>query len=435
MHRWKIIGLILIIVIIIASGGVIVFKNKTNADLDKNHQRLIREEYNTTLDFRYFSKVSNKIDVMEFLLPEGETKSISIDIWNRALLGSIKIEILDGKQNVLFRQFGRNMNRKNDIKLLGGSYQLKVDFTSAFFGALGLGLKGDIVWCQSLDKSRFTKISPGPEDEFHWPYLLYVPQEIKKARLMIIPNNTGEFDDFRIHEEKAKAEILKGAKLADRLGVPLLVPVFPRLKKEGKIYTHALDRDCLIIDRNGLKRLDLQLIEMINNARARLNQQGVTIQEKVFLFGFSASGMFVNRFTILHPEQVHAVACGAPGGWPIAPSSKFQGKKLRYPIGIADISELTGMEINIDEIRKVPMFMFLGEEDNNDSVIYRDSYEKEDETLILALFGKTPQQRWKIAEELYQSAGCVSLFKTYQGVGHAITPEIQQDIVEFFLNQ
>ena len=64
-------------------------------------------------------------------------------------------------------------------------------------------------------------------------------------------------------------------------------------------------------------------------------------------------------------------------------------------------------------MRKVPLFIFLGDKDDNDSVIFGDSYEEEDKTLIFELFGKTPVERWEISKTLYTQAEMNAEFKLY----------------------
>ncbi len=145
----------------------------------------------------------------------------------------------------------------------------------------------------------------------------------------------------------------------------------------------------------------------------------------------SKPSVVANRFTILHPEQVAAVACGSPGGWPIAPVTEYKGMPLRYPIGIADLRNLVGKDADLAAIRRVPMFLFLGEEDKNDSVVFRDGYDEQDERLIFELFGSTLQERWKVSEALYGSMGLQARFALYPGVGHDVTPEIFSDVTRF----
>lgn len=182
-----------------------------------------------------------------------------------------------------------------------------------------------------------------------------------------------------------------------------------------------------------LKRVDLQLIKMIDTARSIIKKKvSKVLREKIFLFGFSASAMFVNRFAIIHPEIVGAVALGAPGGWPIAPVKEFGGEKLNYPVGISDLDSLTGSQVNLQKVAAVPMFLFLGENDENDSVVFRDSYTKENESQIFSLFGKKPAKRWPIAEKIYKDAGLNATFKLYPGIGHETNKEVHEDIVKFF---
>jgi len=119
-------------------------------------------------------------------------------------------------------------------------------------------------------------------------------------------------------------------------------------------------------------------------------------------------------------------------GWPIAPVSADDGEKLPYPVGIADEEELTGRPFDLAHVRQVPFFFYLGDQDENDSVTYRDSFSKADEELIFRRFGKTPASRWKDAERLYAKAGLQAHFALYPGAAHSVTPEMAKDIATFF---
>src|SRR5690606_17555497 len=96
--------------------------------------------------------------------------------------------------------------------------------------------------------------------------------------------------------------------------------------------------------------------------------------EKFLMMGFSASAQFTNRFMTIHPEHVKAAIFGSPGGWPMVPHKTYQNKTLRYPVGIADFEEVTGKKFNHEEYKKVPVFYFLGDKDENDAVIFRDAF-------------------------------------------------------------
>ncbi|HEX8368116.1 MAG TPA: hypothetical protein VF604_06215 [Pyrinomonadaceae bacterium] len=283
------------------------------------------------------------------------------------------------------------------------------------------------------------KIEAAPEKGFAYPYYLYLPPELREARarkerqtILVLPNNTGTLDDaLDVHEADVKKRMAMSREVASVLRVMVLMPVFPRPQTDWRIYTHALDRDALINDKKEYRRFDWQLIAMIDDARARLRKENLKFDERVLLNGFSASGMFANRFTFLHPARVKAAAIGSPGGWAIAPASVFKEKTLRYPIGTDDLKAVSGAALDLKNLRKVPLFVFLGDRDENDSVVFGDSYEEEDKNLIFELFGKTPVERWTISKALYEQSGLRAEFRLYPNVKHTVTTEMRDDVRAF----
>jgi dienelactone hydrolase len=284
------------------------------------------------------------------------------------------------------------------------------------------------------------RVEAQPEKGFLYPYYYYVPPELWSAKgtkveqtLLVLPNNTGQLDDdFAVHDKYARGNIENLRRLGSNLKVALLMPVFPRPKTDWRIYTHALDRDSLLTERKEYRRFDRQLIRMIDDARKRLRADGYRFDKRVLMFGFSASGMFTNRFTFLHPELIKAAAFGSPGGWVMAPTATWKGKSLRYPIGIADVEKVSGRRLDMRRLKRVPLFVFLGDEDTNDSVIFRDSYELEDEKLIFELFGKTLIERWAYTKEIYGANLPGATLKLYPKVGHTVTKEMWDEIKAFF---
>ena len=285
--------------------------------------------------------------------------------------------------------------------------------------------------------SAVTKIEAREKDGFSYPYYLFIPNEIRNDKsgihtILIIPSNSGANDDFEHHDKAAlkQAEDMRG--LAARLKVALLIPAFPRPKTDWQIYTHALDRDSMLTEKKSLKRFDLQLIKMIDYSRKMLQADKLNFDKRIFMMGFSAAGMFSNRFTLLHPERIKAAVFGSPGGWAIAPIESWQNKKLRYPIGIADFKSVSGKNLNMKKLKKVPLFFFLGDQDTNDSVVFRDSYETADEVLIFEMFGKTPLERWTITKKIYEENLPLATLKLYPNVGHSWSNDIWKDVMDFF---
>ena len=284
------------------------------------------------------------------------------------------------------------------------------------------------------------KVEAQPNEGFSYPYYLYVPSRMREKSaaeemqtLLVIPNNTGVLDDdLSVHEADVKRRIGQNKTIGSQLGAAVLMPVFPRPKTDWTIYTHALDRDSMITERAEYRRFDLQLVRMIENARTRLGREKLKFDKRVLITGFSASGMFANRFVFLHPKLVKAAAIGSPGGWAIAPIGQYKEKLLRYPIGTSDFKTISGKKFDLKNARKVPLLFFLGDQDENDSVVFGDSYEDEDKQLIFEFFGKTPVERWEISRKLYQENGLQAEFKLYPNVKHTVTKEMLGDMVAFF---
>jgi hypothetical protein len=274
------------------------------------------------------------------------------------------------------------------------------------------------------------RFEANPESGFSWPYYLYIPDRARtasrdgeKITLLVFPNNTGQpSDDFQVHDEAAREKVEQFVDFPHKLGTPMLVPVFPR---PWNIYTHALDRATMQTQIPNLKRLDLQLIAMIDDASRRFVEEGARVDERVLIMGFSASGMTANRFTLLHPQRVRGAAVGSPGGWPIIPIESWKGNTLDYPIGTANVEQLTGQPFNLEVYKSIPQLFYLGDQDHDDAVA------EEDRDLVHSLFGQTQRERWSAAEEVYRHVGINAEFRLYPGTGHEISSEMWRDTIRF----
>ncbi len=273
---------------------------------------------------------------------------------------------------------------------------------------------------------RVQHFEASPADGYQADFYLYVSPEARRlardgglVTILVQPNNSGiNSDDPEVHRRDAWLTGFERYKIANGLGVVLLVPAFIRPGEDSHIYTHALDGDTLTTDRVDIKRIDLQLIAMVDHARIKLADEGIQTEEKFLIQGFSASGMFANRFTILHPERVKAATIGSPGGWPIFPVATYNGEQLNYPAGIADLESLTAVPFNSTAYNAVPQLIYMGSADNNDSLDFTDGWDEDGAKLIDNLFGTDPLSRWDDAEAIYLKAGANVQFLLIDGVGH-----------------
>ena len=294
---------------------------------------------------------------------------------------------------------------------------------------------------EELDPSSelLCRISTDLTDGFAFPYYLFIPQGIdsnKPIHLLVEPCNTGSGDTFKRLDRKVKAftEASHATVIARKLKIPLLVPVFPRPGgDQWRLYTHALDRDTLLLTEGGLRRIDLQLIKMIDHAQRLLRHNNMKVNEKVFMNGFSASGTFTNRFAILHPTIVRAVATGGVNSIPTFPTERWDDVTLRYPVGIADLKEIADIAFDEKAYKRVSQYIYMGALDANDTVPYRDAYDAVDAELVKSLIGaEMMPDRWDMSQSIYRALEIPVQFVTYKNTGHEIKDEMIDDIVAFF---
>ena len=213
----------------------------------------------------------------------------------------------------------------------------------------------------------------------------------------------------------------------------MLVPIFPRSATNWTFYTHALDRDALLAKEDDIKRLDLQLLAMIKDAQHQLKQDGIRLHEKFFITGFSASGTFANRFSLLHPDVIQATASGGINAIAILPVAQLNNQPLNYPLGIADVEKITGKKVDLNAFQKLPILLYMGALDNNDAAAFDDAYSNEERAIVYELMGtQMIPARWQFIQEIYQKNGVSADFRTYPNIGHGTDLTINNDVAAFF---
>jgi hypothetical protein len=293
-----------------------------------------------------------------------------------------------------------------------------------------------------LSGDDILEVEARASEDFNFPYYLVIPGGMNKRSpvyILVEPNNSGMVsDDPGVHQAKALtlAKRSHANKMARRLGVPLLVPTFPRPRPETHswAYTHALDIDTLEIEEGKLKRVDLQLTAMIKYAQELLRINGLKINDKVFMHGFSASAKFCNRYSYLHPGMVKAAAAGGVNGLPTLPVREWNGYELPFPIGIAGIERFTGKPFDERAFRKVAHYIYMGSSDRNDTLFSREAWRQEEADIIRKALAaeKMMPDRWEISRKIYRQQKLPAQLVTYDGVGHSIQSQMLDDVIDFF---
>jgi len=383
-----------------------------------------------------------KITVNQLLNTVEETVIVLPDNFTNETIDGVSIE-LNGKL------INANINiNKNILTISPFEYEYFKDgktYTIRLFtrnNKYEFNIKATNLSNLDFSKDNLIKIPANPEKGFNYPYWLFIPKEVNASeykRLIVEPNNTGYVSDFlQLHDEEAKMTAIggkQGAHVARWLKIPLLVPVFPRPETNWwDNYYHTLSRDVMLQKSGDGKRVDLQLIAMIKDAQELLARNGLQLEKKVFMTGFSASGQFVNRFTVLHPEMVKAVY---HGGFTMYPTDTLNGNKLTFPLGTADIEEIAGKSFNLEEYKKVAQFVYTGDLDRNDRIEpSEEDYSEYDAKVMYNLYqSHDPMAIWKRKEQLMNQLGFGDSiqFHIYKGVGHSIPQAVYHDIIKFFM--
>ena|SRR3989338_8083749 len=293
-----------------------------------------------------------------------------------------------------------------------------------------------------FEKDSLIVIEKNPAKGFFSDYILFIPKGTKlnnKTFLLVEPNNTGILSDsIEVHKKHAidLASVSSvGNNISAELRIPFLVPVFPRPASKPLTYTHSLDRDVMLETSNELKRLDLQLLEMISDAKNILKALTIEVKDKIFMSGFSASATFTNRFSFLHPDKIQALAIGGFNGELMFPQNEINSVKLNYPIGTNDFEKLFKQKLDLETYKSIPQLIYMGELDDNDAVQYDDAYNKKERKIINDNIGATVQKRYSECQIVYLKANINATFKTYENVGHWTTSNMNLEVIKFFLAQ
>lgn len=283
----------------------------------------------------------------------------------------------------------------------------------------------------NLPDAMILKVSANPKKGFNYTYYLYVPDDVDKNKtqaVLITPANTGPAKDYAETERRALEDLYLPIfnEIPHGLKTPTLVPVFPRYLSET--VPHDMDRDTLIINEGPLKRIDLQTIAMFKDAREQLKKQGIKTKDKFFMEGFSSTGAFVHRFTLMHPKLVIATVSGGHVGLPTLPVSKLNTIPLIFPVGIFDLEDITGIKFDIKAYGKVPQYIYHGLDDTNDPMRNKDVYGPVEKAIINEVLGESIAQRWQNSRKIIEGLAPNIQMHAYANLEHK---PVNADVIKF----
>lgn len=268
-----------------------------------------------------------------------------------------------------------------------------------------------------------------------YTFYSYFPRSaVRKVALTVAvwPHGGGMCsEDYSVHRTQSYNTLQWLAPYAEQYQMPVVVVAMPRV---DRLYVHSLHPGTFTTGEEMLRRPDLKLIDAVwNQYLPSLRAAGLAPDSQVYFMGFSSTGMFSHRFTMLHPERVRAVWLGADAPAPL-PSSELDGHRLDYPLGMANVESLTGRPFDFEAYRAIPHFICVGERDvnpNNDTTTYTDIFTEEERLFIKSRFGATNPDRITFFYEYLVSVGVPAEFRLYAGLGHEVPPQMLQDAFAF----
>ena len=167
-------------------------------------------------------------------------------------------------------------------------------------------------------------------------YFLYVPQQLRKT--------APQFVSVHGISRNAGEHAMLFAPLAERYGVVLVAPFFPRR------YFGDYQR----LGRAGRGRRADRALQQISREVESLTGAG---SRKISLFGFSGGGQFAHRYTMAYPEHVERVVIGAAGWY------TYPDETCRFPYGTAPTSRLSDIRFDLKRFLQVPACVLVGQWD------------------------------------------------------------------------
>jgi len=269
----------------------------------------------------------------------------------------------------------------------------------------------------------------GTTDGYNW--WSYVPENLKKSdtAYILLEMSYNQIENYTTLTNDAKQNVINWISLAEFKRYIILTAVVPRNFSE-RYYPQGINRNSLEPSTPEFYyRPDLKVNNIISELMNNLTDAGYAPCEKVLVAGFSAGGMWANRYTLLHPERVLAAAIGHAGGWLSMPLVDYNSSLLNWPMGINDFDILTGTSYNKTEILKeVPQFIFIGDLDTS-STYCNEGYPYCDN---ITIWGTTDPERLESQYEYLNEHDFNVRFKLYEGVSHEYTLVIKNDILDFF---
>lgn len=205
-----------------------------------------------------------------------------------------------------------------------------------------------------LYKIKFLAIDS--DNGINIPSILAIPLSNEVNNQIIVEANNLESEDSKEIIEQGIQTGYRLTCLTSGLPAPIIVPLIPSHKNYP--YLQQLSLECFNLPENDKNyKIDEQVVRIISKAKTILKDEiGLTVSDKIFLNGYSSSGVFAQRFALLHPDIIETACIGGASG-----SIPVPTEDLSYPLGITDYEQLTGRTFDFESYSKIKFRYYVGE--------------------------------------------------------------------------
>lgn len=193
-------------------------------------------------------------------------------------------------------------------------------------------------------------------------YILGIPQDMKdNSEIFVEMYNSGGREEERYSDNVKHAMSDKGNPIERNYidfisDFPFVVPIIPCLKG-------LPDFQQMSVESIELYKIHEKVKDCIDEARIKIEQiTEKKVQDKIFLSGYSASGVFAQRFALVYPEIINRALIGGAAGTIPVPTNK-----IKFPIGIQDFKELFGKEFNGEAYKQIQFGYYASEREAEES--------------------------------------------------------------------
>jgi len=283
--------------------------------------------------------------------------------------------------------------------------------------------EADISVDSKIEYDKVVLIKASRKDQYDWLY--YIGSNVDRSTPVTIfvtgLNGNKISEDYNIISEETTK--LFNSRIKDYHNEKL-VYVCPIIPRNPTNYTVSLNRLSVSSQKGKYYRPDLKLNDIIDTFRVMLEKVEYKTNQRILLEGFSAGGMFAQRYSLIHPEKVKGIIVGQAGGHLVLPVLDVINKKAKWPVGIYDFESIFQKKFNFEEYKLIKQRIYIGALDTNNSTVKignNDIFTDSEISLLKRVYGEDDPVRLKNESDLLVSIGCDVEFKLYEDTPHRPT--------------